>query len=706
MSLPPSPDPTPGPGGTAPTPGPREPTPTDGRRRLAKPPSRARRADLQAHHPPLPRQVCRELSDRGLTVGSVPGPALVAAAPIQPAFDDLEDPLSQVTFVVVDLETTGGSAVTEAITEIGAVKVRGGEVLGEFATLVDPGRAIPPQIVVLTGITDAMVAAAPRIEAVLPAFLEFARGCVLVAHNAGFDVGFLKAACRRMSLPWPGFPVVDTVRLARRTLSREEAPSVRLGLLAPLLGARVTPDHRALHDARATVDVLHALLERLGPLGVLTLTELRANQTGGRDVDPARRRRRTLAAGLPAAPGVYLFRGRGDEVLYVGTSGNLRQRVRSYFTAAEVRDRVKQMVLHAHRIDHVVCATALEARIREQRLIAAHQPRYNRRSRAPGKVYWIGLTDEAFPRLTVIRTTAGRAEPLLGPFFTLDAARTGVDALQSAIPIRRCSQRIKRHTPSGTPCALAELGRCGAPCSGAESIEAYTRHVERVAALVAGTADEVLTTLAHRLDRLAAAGRFSEAAAARDRLSVLIDALSRRQRLGALAAIAELVAARPDGTGGWEFAVIRYGRLAAAGLAPRGTDAMHTVELLVSSAETVAPKSGPLPGASAEETSTVLSWLERPGTRLVRSTAGWTGPASGAGAWHRFAAAAATARSRLRDEDLVAGRGVDAPWSDVLDDRSNWRGRATLPIRGRTTLPVTEADTGATQPDTITASTG
>jgi DNA polymerase-3 subunit epsilon len=112
-------------------------------------------------------------------------------------------------------------------------------------------------------------------------------------------------------------------------------------------------------------------------------------------------------------------------------------------------------------------------------------------------------------------------------------------------------------------------------------------------------------------------------------------------------------------------------------------DAMAMVDVLVASAESVRPGGGPLPGASAEETSTILSWLERQGTRLVRSSDGWTGPASGAGGWHRFAAAAATARSQFRDEDLLAGRGSDAAWSDVLDDRSNWRGRTPVPV-GRT----------------------
>ena len=134
--------------------------------------------------------------------------------------------LRETTFVVVDLETTGGraragdGATADAITEIGAVKVRAGEVIGEFATLVDPGRAIPPKIVELTGITTAMVRDAPAITAVLPMFLEFARGAVLVAHNAGFDIGFLRAAAEQCGIAWPRPPVLCTVRLARRVLTR------------------------------------------------------------------------------------------------------------------------------------------------------------------------------------------------------------------------------------------------------------------------------------------------------------------------------------------------------------------------------------------------------------------------------------------------------------------------------------------------------
>ena len=547
---------------------------------------------------------------------------------MQQAFDDLGELLHDVTFVVVDLETTGGAAKeADGITEIGAVKVRGGELIGEFATLIDPGRAIPAQITILTGITNAMVYNAPKIQSVLPSFLEFIRGCVLVAHNAPYDVGFLKHACARHGMTWPKPPVVDTVQLARKVLSRDEAPSVRLGALAPLLHARVMPDHRALTDARATVDVLHALMERVGSLGVHSLPEL---IDVAKDLSPARRRKRHLADRLPAAPGVYLFRGRRDEVLYVGTASDLRRRVRSYFSAAESRSRIKQMVNLAERVDHVQCAHPLEANVREQRLIAAHQPPYNRKSRQPTKICWITLTAEAFPRLSIV-TTVNRDGVHLGPFTSKASAEQALEALSSAIRLRRCGQRIRRKNPTGNPCALAELGKCGAPCAGRESVDDYATHTLRFADTVAGRPSPVVDDLARRLERLSRAGRFEDAARHRDRTTALVRALYRRQRLGALAGVREMIAAAPDGRRGWWLVVIRYGRLAASGHAPVGVNPMPIVDLLVASAETVLPRPGPLPAASAEEASTLLSWLETPGVRLVRLDGEWSSPIAGAG---------------------------------------------------------------------------
>jgi DNA polymerase-3 subunit epsilon len=189
----------------------------------------------------------------------------------------LEDTeLSEVEFAIVDLETTGWSPLEAAITEIGAVRIRGGQRQGEFASLVNPGTPVPPKITDLTGISDWMLATAPRLGMVLPGLLEFSRGCVLVAHNAPFDLGFLTAACGTCGVAWPGFTVLDTVMLARQLMNPDEIPDCKLGTLAGFFRARTTPSHRALADARATAHVLGWLIRRLTHQGVRTLGQLHA----------------------------------------------------------------------------------------------------------------------------------------------------------------------------------------------------------------------------------------------------------------------------------------------------------------------------------------------------------------------------------------------------------------------------------------------
>jgi DNA polymerase III subunit epsilon len=169
-------------------------------------------------------------------------------------------PLAAIDLVIVDVETTGWLPDQAAITEIGAVRLRRGFPAGEFCSLVNPGADIPPEVVALTGISEAMVRRAPPIGAVLPGFLAFASGCVLAAHNAPFDVGFLSAACRACGMGWPSFGVIDTAVLARLLLGPAEVPDCRLATLAEFFAARTMPCHRALADAQATAEVLAGLL--------------------------------------------------------------------------------------------------------------------------------------------------------------------------------------------------------------------------------------------------------------------------------------------------------------------------------------------------------------------------------------------------------------------------------------------------------------
>ncbi|MEN0130061.1 MAG: DEDD exonuclease domain-containing protein [Brevundimonas sp.] len=556
----------------------------------------------------------------------VTSPPDVSGRPVQPSLDEIGTPLSDVTFVVVDLETTGGTPADSSITEIGAVKVRGGEVLGEFQTLVDPGGPVPPFIQVLTGITTTMLIGAPRIEEVLPSFLEFARDAVLVAHNAPFDIGFLKAAAARTGHAWPGNRVVDTVRLARRVVTRDEAPNHKLSSLATLFGATVTPNHRALSDAQATVDVLHALLARMAPLGITHLEDL---ATATDPVPGEVRRKRTLADHLPDSPGVYLFRGPGDEVLYVGTSTtSLRRRVRSYFTSAEKRGRILEMVRIADRVDPVPCATPLEARVRELRLIAEHAPRYNRRSRNPERMPWVRLTSEPYPRLSVVRDVRDDdGAAYLGPFSSARTATLAIEALHEAFDIRQCTRRLPL-VPSvdASACALADMGRCGAPCVGAQPVDEYAEVVARVRHAMLADPAPVIAAHAARLDSLVDQQRFEEAGTVRDRLGAFLRGAARAQRNDPLARSCELVAAAPRSGGGWELVVVRYGRLAATASVDRRTDPRPVIEALRSSAEHVPAPVAPATAAHPEETDLVLAWLEQPGVRLVEVSGTWAYP--------------------------------------------------------------------------------
>jgi DNA polymerase-3 subunit epsilon len=244
---------------------------TDGYRYGAVLPAREQITSREAVAPPKLTLV--ESAGPGVAEPGVAEAGVAEAGVVRVESGRLE--FGKIEFAVIDLETTGWSPGAAAITEVAAVRVRGGRRQGEFASLVNPGVLVPPGIEDLTGISDWMLAAAPKLPAVLPGLLDFADGCVLVAHNAPFDVGFLRAACAECGLAWPRFTVLDTVMLARQLMDPDEVPDCKLGTLAGFFRARTTPSHRALADARATADVLGWLIRRLTHHGIRTLDELR-----------------------------------------------------------------------------------------------------------------------------------------------------------------------------------------------------------------------------------------------------------------------------------------------------------------------------------------------------------------------------------------------------------------------------------------------
>ena len=457
---------------------------------------------------------------------------------MQRSFDDLGTPLADVTFCVLDIETTGSDRGGDTITEIGVVKVRAGECLGTMATLVNPGRAIAPMITVLTGITDNMVARAPSIDAVLPTLQEFVGDAVIVGHNVGFDMSFINTALRRSGRePFRG-TVIDTLPLARR-LVRDEVPDCKLGTLASRLRLSHRPTHRALDDALATVDLLHFLLERAASLGVLGLDDLVALPSMGAHPQAGKLK---LTQQLPRAPGVYRFLDARGEVLYVGKATNLRQRVRSYFSSDD-RRKIGPMLRETHRLAHSVTHDALTAEVLESRYLHHLNPRYNSVGSTWQKYCYVRLTtDEAWPRLVIVNDPAATGVHL-GPLSSKAMATGVIEAIQSALPIRRCTTRLGRShrpDPQATPCRGAQLGVAMCPCAGGIDEAAYWRVVARAVAALTTSPHLVLEPLWQRVEALALQQRYEEAALARDRAQAFAAAVGRQRLFDQLRAAGDL----------------------------------------------------------------------------------------------------------------------------------------------------------------------
>jgi DNA polymerase-3 subunit epsilon len=295
--------------------------------------------------------------------------------------------LEQASFCVVDLETTGLSPGKSKICEIGAVRVEELELAGEYETLANPRERLPLAVSSLTGIGDAELRRAPSVQLAVRGFLEFAGDAVLVAHNARFDIGFLDREVERLTGRRVAGPVVDTVWLARRLLAGRVA-RVGLGSLAHFFGTAARPCHRAMPDAQATAEILLALIGLAQERGARTVEDLVTLSA------PRQRRvygKRRLAFGAPTTPGVYLFRGKDDQVLYVGRARDLRARLRSYFRSERQRPAVEAALQALESIEWRVFGSELEAALEELRLLRELRPPGNARSTRPDRYVYLGV---------------------------------------------------------------------------------------------------------------------------------------------------------------------------------------------------------------------------------------------------------------------------------------------------------------------------
>jgi len=460
-----------------------------------------------------------------------------------------ETAIEDAELVVFDLETTGLSARRDRMCEIGAVRVRALAIDETFETLVNPGVVLPPAIANLTGIAAGELRRAPRAEIAVRRFLAFAGDAPLVAHNARFDVGFLDREVERLTGRRVAAAVVDTVWLARRLLQRR-SERFSLQQLAHFFGTTWQPCHRALPDAFATAEILIALLGLAQERGARTIgdvVELAA---------PRARRlhsKRSLVAGAPTTPGVYLFHDCSGTVLYVGKARDLHARLRSYFSGDRQRPAVEAALGALERVEWRVLGSELEAALEELRLIRTLRPPANARAGRPDRYVYL-------------------------------------------------AQRRDQWAVVSDPGALGPIASKRKAQLAARALDAFEG--EDLAAAI--------PPLRARLRRLARDLRFEDAARVRDRLAALEDVVARVTELNRLrrSSLCVLAPAREPGFRRAYF--VAGGRVTSRTLA-HGLAGKLEVEAGLAEAALTEPSLAP---EDADELLIVAGFLRRPGPEL------------------------------------------------------------------------------------------
>ncbi|MBI2755122.1 MAG: GIY-YIG nuclease family protein [Chloroflexi bacterium] len=469
-------------------------------------------------------------------------------------------PFHSTPFLVVDLETTGGSALFDRIIEVAAVRVEDGRVVERIETLVDPGTGVPPFITRLTGITPHMVRGRPRIESLLPDLGRMAEGAVLVAHNVAFDAGFLAATFRRAGIAW--LPErLCTLRLARRLI--HGLHSYKLDSLCAHLGIDQVQTHRAGADCRATAVLLDHLLAAACVEGLDDVNQLLTFQE--RPIQHKRRKAKvdeSQVAALTTGPGVYLLKDAQGHVVYVGKSINVRTRVRTHLrpsgTAGSMaQPRLRRRLPYIADVEAIETGSELEALILESKLVKRYLPAANAMLRDYRDYPFVRVdVESAFARVEATRERPRPGAVYLGPFRKAGVVARAALFVSEALGLRQCQGKL----PSSA-CPLLDIGKCSGPCIGGIDVASYQLRVARALRVLRGEDAQFVAEQEARRDALAAQLRFEAAAELRDRLRDLAYVVRTQTRLDAFSdRHLVIVAPAPAGAGARLF-IVRGGRL-------------------------------------------------------------------------------------------------------------------------------------------------
>ncbi|HEX9015556.1 MAG TPA: exonuclease domain-containing protein [Chloroflexota bacterium] len=545
-------------------------------------------------------------------------------------------PLTDLTYTVVDVETTGLTPRGNGITEVCALRVQMGRVVDRFSTLVNPGMPIPLFIQSMTGITDSMVRDAPSFREIVPALKAFIGESVLVAHNAPFDLSFLNYGLYSCGHNHLHNQVVDTLRMARRLL-----PDLRRGSLDAVtthLGISIADRHRAYGDALATAMVLVQLLPVAHGHGIQTDAQLIAFLGHGETEARGRRLAAVTPRGeklnraarlavlaercrhFPDAPGVYIFRSPAGEVLYVGKAISLRKRLASYFSGT-VPSKIKRMLRQAESVEHHQAGSELEALLDESRLIKQYQPPFNTLLRSYRDYPFIKIdgkgTYGSYPNMYTTRQVSDDGAIYFGPFRGRQSTEMVLEILRKCF--RLFDDRCPNHGTVGEGCLYFQMHRCIGPCIGQANQATYAAAVAEVCRLLEGDPRDFMADLVRRREEASERLDYETAAVYRDAIVALAHAVSHRRLLTPAIDGLNVLAACPSLHEGWvELFVFGDGRLMARTRIDAGQLDRHEVEELLASMAKRRLASGDRPAVridaeSLDQVNIITSWLDRQG---------------------------------------------------------------------------------------------
>jgi len=434
-------------------------------------------------------------------------------------------PFEEAEYCVFDFETTGTSSRTDKVIEIGMVRIIKGKIVDTFSSFINPGRPIPYFIKNITGITTSDVQDAPYFDEVYSKIKNFMGDSILVAHNLGFDISFLRNECLSTELQMIPNDAICTLKIAKKIFPA--LPSKSLGNMVKHLKIRHRDVHRGLGDASATGKVLVKMFKTLREdHNVDSIEDLILFQRSDSLPPSFSIKKKKLAEDLlkvPAQPGVYFFKNSKGEIIYIGKAKSLKDRVRNHFMSNAIR-KSKKIVQAASSLEFKTTNTELTALLAEAELIKFHKPKFNTLLKNFPRSYFIKITSNNFSIPEIASTFEFDGHDYYGPYPNRNSVTETKEIIDKAFQLRECDEKEFKKKRK---CYLMDIERCIGPCIEENIEDKYKEEINRVHEFLSGQNQSAVDRLLNKMKELSEKQKFEEAAQIRDVVQRILTQLQR-----------------------------------------------------------------------------------------------------------------------------------------------------------------------------------